>query len=500
MLYAPALQRAPIYLAHDEVIFALNAHQIATTGRDLMGRVFPLYVGFFWATPLNIYLTAALLKVAPLSEAFIRLPTVLVGMTDVVLLYFVGRRVFDREPLAITAAVLLALTPAHFIHSRLGVDHLYPLPFVIGWLLCLLTFLERRRLAILFTGTAALGVGFYSYLAAVIMMPVFFMMTCAVLAWRVGRSARMYAAATLGFVLPLLPLIPWHLRHPAQYVEQLKAYGLYDPARGHPWRGLLALLSYPSVSARASVYYNFFNPSLLFLSGDTSVVNSTRHAGVFLLPVAALLLFGIHQIVSVRRTAAGIIALVGLALSPLAAVIVGEVMINRALIMLPFAALVATYGVQFLLEGRAKVRPVVVVCLLAALPVQFAAFYADYLTGYRVRSSRWFERNIRGAVEEILARDRQEGAPAVYLSRDIGWIDLYWRLYLIKYHREELLDRTVYYYPKSQSIEAIPWKSLVLANAGEAGDDAQVSAGRLFRLSEVLEPDRTASFSLFERN
>ena len=33
------------------------------------------------------------------------------------------------------AALLLALTPAHFIHSRFALDYLYPVPFTLAWLL-----------------------------------------------------------------------------------------------------------------------------------------------------------------------------------------------------------------------------------------------------------------------------------------------------------------------------------------------------------------------------
>ena len=65
----------------------------------------------------------------------------------------------------------IALTPAHYLHSRLAVDHLYPLPFVLGWLLCLQRVLDRCQPAVLFAGALALGIGFYSYLAAVILMP-----------------------------------------------------------------------------------------------------------------------------------------------------------------------------------------------------------------------------------------------------------------------------------------------------------------------------------------
>ena len=83
--------------------------------------------------------------------------------------------------LAIVAAALLTLTPAHFFESRVGVDPLYPLPFVMAWLLCLVTFEERSGAPILFGGVFLLAIGFYSYIASVILMPVYFVVTCLVL-------------------------------------------------------------------------------------------------------------------------------------------------------------------------------------------------------------------------------------------------------------------------------------------------------------------------------
>src|SRR4029453_2298705 len=58
VLYVPFLDWAPIYLVHDEVVYALNAYSIATSGRGASGELWPLYfhiTGTFWSTPLVVY-------------------------------------------------------------------------------------------------------------------------------------------------------------------------------------------------------------------------------------------------------------------------------------------------------------------------------------------------------------------------------------------------------------------------------------------------------------
>jgi 4-amino-4-deoxy-L-arabinose transferase-like glycosyltransferase len=107
-LYLPRLGSAPIYLMPDEVIVAVDAHAIATTGRDyFQGRLMPLYFEFrrlivghhggeeiriSWLPPGIFYAVALALKVLPFSETSVRLPTAIVGIANVLLVYFIGRR------------------------------------------------------------------------------------------------------------------------------------------------------------------------------------------------------------------------------------------------------------------------------------------------------------------------------------------------------------------------------------------------------------------------
>src|SRR4029079_7214948 len=99
---------------------------MSTPCRYVHAAVMPLYFRIQmlgeqrsgWFMPVIFYAMAVVLKLMPLSEVTARLPTVLVGLTDIVLIFFVARRMFKSELLALVAAAMLALTPAHFILSR----------------------------------------------------------------------------------------------------------------------------------------------------------------------------------------------------------------------------------------------------------------------------------------------------------------------------------------------------------------------------------------------
>jgi 4-amino-4-deoxy-L-arabinose transferase-like glycosyltransferase len=502
-IYATGLSWSPVYLAHDEVMYALNAQSIATTGRDLNGRLLPVFfyvVGNFWATPINIYLTALCLKVLPLSESAIRLPSTIIGIVDVVLIYFIAKRMFTSEWLPAVAAGLLALTPAHFIHSRLAVDHLYPVPFMLAWLLCLLVYEAKGRLGVLFAGTCLLGIGVYSYLAAMVMMPVYFVVTCVVLLHMGQRAPKPYVVALAGFVLPLLPLVPWYATHPQQWSQQIRMYHIYDASRFNPLQGLRELASYVSLTERTSVYWDYFNPSFLLFSGDASLIDATRAAGVFLVPVGVLIAIGMYRAAVVQPTRHNLLLVAGVLTAPLAATLVAErYKINRALVLLPFAVLIATRGFEQLIFARRAIWRIVGIALIALAPVQFYYFYADYFTDYRVRSSPWFEGNLRGALERIIERDGQHPLAAIYFDADIQWVNENWRLYLIKHGRLDLAARTKTVDPKTLDLEAVPPSSVILVRSNLEAEAVLAATGSLRKADTINELDHSASFSIFQK-
>ena len=496
-LYARRLQYAPVYLASDEIKFALQARSIAETGRDLNGQFLPLYFsepGFSAGRdPISIYVTALFLKVLPFSETTIRLPTALVAVLDVIVMFFLARRIFKRELLATLAAALLALTPGHLIYGRSAVDVLYPLPFLLAWLLCLLAFLERGRLASLFAATMLLGLGVYSYIAFMVMAPLYLLFT-AIAIWE-RRSPKVYLVAAAGFLLPLTLLVRWYVQHPTQYNDLIGAYRLYD-TRLNPLQGIKDLSSYFSIGVRSAVYWDFFNPSFLFFSGDSSVMNSTRLAGVFLWPVGVFLIVGIRRAL-VRQSPLDILLLAGLLTSPLAAVLLAEVALRRALVMLPFVIVIATSGIEVMIVSRRLAWRLAAVALLVMLPMQFRAFYLDYMGDYRVRSSTWFGGNIRDALVGVMQRARHTSATRVYVTNSIPFVDTYWRFYAIEHNREDLVP--TFLDVKQFDARAVPAPALLVVDVAGVPPEPVLQSAGWRRTQVITEPNGTPSFAIYEK-
>ena len=552
VIYCSRLGSAPIYLASDEPIIANDIRALAATGRTLDGAFLPLFfyipLSASWFMPAIYYWSAPFLLVLPFGEWSIRLPTAAIGVISVVLIYHATLRMLGDRRLALVASAVLASAPAFFMLSRYALDYVYPVPFVLGWLLFLVVGLEphRSRVWLVLAGLC-LGDGLYSYIASLALMPVYLAATLvALLAAR--RSPRDLAAVVAGFAVPLIVFLIWFAQHPEAFQGTADRYAL---------RSL-------DVGAIAGRYLGFFNPDFLFLTGDTYLPFSTRTAGVFALASALLMAAGIYAVIAERHII-GLLVLSGFIVAPAAASILDDPgAIRRATGMLPFGAILAAFGARKLatiprvpglrsggwLAGGAaaaaglayltwigvtqdRVTPrglqvaglgltllamasftnrvkhglLVLNTLVAAIVVQFALLQYEYHGPYRVRASPWLNGNIRGAMERMIEEaGRDRDAPIVFASLRSGlgrwdlknrWLPAYWRFYVAKAGREDLLARTVFFTYLHETKPIAPG-SLVMGNT-EDPHLKQLLAEGATRIVDIPEIDRDPFFMLVRR-
>ncbi len=571
VLYTWRLGDTPTYISPDEAIIAVDAHSLATTGKDIHGTTLPLYFLIQlpksertgWFTPVIFYLSAAVQLVLPFSEWSVRIPSVIVGMTNLVLVFLLGRALFGTW-IGLMTAALLAFSPAHYIFSRYALDYLYPVPFLLAWLLALWHALKRPTPSRMLLCGLCLGIGFYSYAAAVILTPLMLLLSIAVMWGPAERPSRLWPLIA-GYAIPLSVFAIWFAMHPDAFASTAQRYALYDAKQLNALQGLREFLSYPNIERMTSIYWSFLSPSVLFLSGDQLITFSTRQTGVFPMVMAVLLLFGMVQIIERERSRFAWLVVAGFLLAPLPAVLVPENgAVNRATAILPFGVLLAGYGIKWLWsfdvirharaiavaagatvlalglayaawtlssDGRlgGAVMPIVVlgaillafaltsarvsqgamaatgIVLVAAM--QFASFARDYHGDYRTRVNSWLGGNLRGALESVIDRCANDACARVYFAHlqstggvaDIRnyWMDPYWRFYLIKHHRESLLERSVSADPGP--ITGIPPGSVVLGNHGDPVIGAMVAAGELAPVASISEMSGDPYFLVLEK-
>jgi 4-amino-4-deoxy-L-arabinose transferase-like glycosyltransferase len=471
--YLFGLGGAPVYLGGDEAHFAVGGYAIATTGRNLNGDFLPLFFnltdpqgdpqampwGNTWYHPVMFYLVALALKVLPLSVAAVRVPAALLGGVVIPLLtYAVARRMRLDRLAAAVAALVIALAPASVILSRQALDYICPLPFVLAWLWCLLDYLDtgaRRSAALI---GLLLGLGCYSYIAAWALMPALLVVSWAAF-WRQGSGWRPVLSSAAGFAAAMLLIVPWLWTHPQMIQETVVRYQVLDAQGSRASDGAPRL---GRLQSALPAYATYFDPVFLFRRGGLSMTSSSGRMGVFLIPVAVFFPLGLVSLWRRGRQDLVLwILLAGLLLAPIPAAMSGQPrMIQRALLMLPFVALLSGAGFAELWATRHRAWRYVTIALLVIAPLQFAVFYWDYFNHYKLRSAFYYDSVAFTSVADRLTAD--PAVPAIYLRRDLDAIWAKWRFYATAAGQVGLLARTTYFSDRADVAAAPPGSLLVM--------------------------------------
>jgi len=565
IVYLIRLGSAPLYLAPDEVIIANDAYALSRTGHTLDGAFLPLYVfvevSRNWFMPAIYYVSAAFLKVLPLAEWSIRLPTVLIGLGTMALSIVIAKKAIGPRIATLVAALVLACAPAFFILSRYALDYTYPLPLILAWLYCVLTAIEKPRATgwFLLAGLC-LGIGWYTYISSMVMMPVYAAITIGVMLVRKRRWSEI-AVFVASFVIPLTFFAVWALQHPQAFQQTAARYNFIDPREKATAARLLSSFDFVAMFNR---YRNFLGIEFLFKLGDVYLPFSTRTTGVFVPASGVLLALGIIAALT-RRTVANTLILLGFLTAPLAAsILVEEGAIRRAAALLIFGALLAALGAALLdsiakipffralatlgggaallvgggylaytiaTQGRmsetgTRVAVIGVIALaMAALAsrvkhgrlllalnaivivVQFATVVRDYHGEYVSRLAPWLQGNIKGAISELIDQSTQHPEAPIYfatLRNGGGYWDIknhflpsYWRFYAAKLGREDLIAKGVFLL-ETDSVDTIPKGSLVLGDLEDSHVKSMLDAGAT-KLADIPELDRPAFFTVLQK-
>ena len=278
----------------------------------------------------------------------------LIALLSTGLIYALGARLFSSKAGGMLVAAFFLTTPLIYHAVRGGSASLYQLPFVIGWLLCIDRFRTSGAARDLAGAGAVLGLGLYSFWAATVVMPVYLAITVVaiVLTSDLRLNDRRIGAMAAAFAVAAAPLAAYLLMHPEYFRDRILAYGLYDANRYNILQGSREVFSWVGLTARSEVFYDYFNPAFLFLSGG-GLARSLAHPQVFHLPYALLLAAGLHRIVTRDVPITAWLAVAGFAAAPIAAALTAQPPVAaRAILMAPCAAVIAAYGAVHLWEFR----------------------------------------------------------------------------------------------------------------------------------------------------
>lgn len=385
-LYYWRLGQSPPYLHQDEAGFGLASFLLSTTGRDYYGSLLPVYVGYFENHQIGgamiAYWAIPFIGVLGLSVTSLRASMATASLLSLGLFALLGWRLWENRWVSLTGVWILATSPLFFIQSRLFLELFLPIPFIVGWLIGVVEF-ERRgdeRLLLLFS--VILGLGFYSYGTARMIMPVYLGLTLVVYRLKGTCSWRTFAGAVVTYGLMMVPAVAFALQDPSLYMARFE--------------GLSWLTGGPAPYSIVATYLHHFlacvDPSDLFIRGDSSLVHSTGRAGVYMLaslPFAAVGSVGLAARAVLKRDTLAILVLLAFLLFPAPLALLSETHAPaRATYAVPIYALICVNGLVSVAEFCRRNHParLVLAILMLVYVVEAGEFFADYFGGYPARA------------------------------------------------------------------------------------------------------------------
>jgi 4-amino-4-deoxy-L-arabinose transferase-like glycosyltransferase len=263
-------------------------------------------------------------------------------IASTVLLAAFAARHFASARAGALAAALFATMPVVWLAFRGGATQVVLLPFILATLLFFEVFYRSEKWTWLLLAGAAAALMLYVHLAGVVMAPVYFAVGALVLLPRRDRIVTIGALAG-GFALAASPWAIRWLRDPRLLTEAINAYGLYDADRFTLMQGMREMTSWTGLTVRSEMYWDSFNPAVLFL-GSGSLAQSLIGSRVFLLPFAVPLVLGLVAYVLHPRGPIDKLVLWSFVAAPVAAALIAQPSPPRLILLAPAAAIIATRG------------------------------------------------------------------------------------------------------------------------------------------------------------
>ena len=340
-LFSYKLLEIPGELTSDEASFGYNAVLISETLHDRWGRFLPVFVlgreGILWYEPVTQYYLVAFFKIFGASVFNLRFTSVLITVFSTILIFILAKELLGKTA-AFFASLIFLTTPIVMIQSHMAMDNIMPVPFVILWLLSLLFFTKKGNFKYLILAGIFLGIGFYSYKGMRGMVAIWILLTLIYLKLSyVGSFSQFLKRSSflsLG-ILPFFAIIP---------LLEMKYAGAVFNRYQFSWDSIYVFL-YP--------YFSSFDPTFLFLKGDTLSIHSTGKHGMMLLASVPLFIIGCYQ--AVRKRNFWLFLLTVFFLGPLLYGLVNSVhRASRLMAIIPPYVLLATLGGVTLWQAKIK--------------------------------------------------------------------------------------------------------------------------------------------------
>lgn len=368
----------------DEAAIGVSALQVARSGKDLRGEYLPIFSSIpdslDWKQPITFYSTVLAFKIFKPSYFVLRAVSVFLALSAGILIFLWLKNLLGIFP-AIMGFFLFLTTPIIMIQSHLALENIAPVPFIIMWLIMITKYERNPKISYLSVSSLSLFFGFYSYLGMRLIVPMLFLITAIFIFFR-NRKHLLVLALIL--ILLLISILLLKNKYPGSL------WGLYRP---------YLVTSYQQFFLP---YLSNFDPSFLYISGDTTVYHSTGKHGMFLIATLPLFIAGIIKIIKINKAVPNLI-LISFFLAPLLFGLGSTIhRASRIVGLVPMYVAICCFGMVYIVSIKRKIlKNLVLLVAFLLIILNYLDFAYDYLFEYPKRVKSDFATPIHLAFEKL---------------------------------------------------------------------------------------------------
>lgn len=438
----------PPSISWDEAGVGYNAYSIANYGRDEWGVSLPVAFKSFGddKSPVHIYLTALSVKLFDLSEFSTRVPMVVFGVADVVLLFFLGSLWFSEE-VGLIAAFFLSISPYNIQFSRFNHEAVIALFFFMAGVYLFVRAVKGLKTLLPFSAVS-FCVCMLTYPSSKIVIPLMILLMVTVyfkdLFWKLKKQTLISIGIFLLFGVFVLihpeVLGLTRAKQASTSPKELMTTQFYSPGKD---------LKLVRVELDVQRYLSHFSSQYLFISGDAIPRHSIQTVGEFYKVDLLFLIAGaIYLLFKISKKNKGSMILLGWSLlAPLPASISGGLTeaphAARSLFMMGSWNLVAAVGLfailKLLKKKNFKLTALGITILI--LVISLKIYLNDYYNGeYSKRYAIEWQYGMKQIVSYVIAHPEYT---KVYMTEERSQPYIFF-LYYLKVPLPEYLKSVVY--------------------------------------------------------
>jgi 4-amino-4-deoxy-L-arabinose transferase-like glycosyltransferase len=196
-----ALDKFPAGLNADEAAIGYNAYSLLETGKDEHSASWPLVFRSFddYKPPLYFYLVLPFVKTLGLNVWSVRLPSAILGVASVYLIYLLTNQLFKKKGVGLLTALLLTISPWHLHFSRGGWEANSATFFLLLGVWAFIKALKESKY--FFLSSTSLVASLYAYHSMRLVAPLVVLSLLYIYRSKIKIDKHMVISAILGIVL-----------------------------------------------------------------------------------------------------------------------------------------------------------------------------------------------------------------------------------------------------------------------------------------------------------